>query len=756
MAVAETLAAVLRVLRERALLSQEELAARSGVSVSTVRAIESGRIGRPRLASVRRLADALAPAGQDRLRLLSAAQRETTDADSPTANQRMVPAQLPAAVAGFSGREAALTTLDGTLTANGSAPVVVSAIAGTAGIGKTALAVYWAHRVADRFPDGQLYVNLRGFHSDGSPLDPAVALRTFLDALAVPPQRIPAELDAQVGLYRSLLAGRRVLVLLDNARSADQVRPLLPGAAGCLAVVTSRNQLTSLAVTEGARLIALDLLGDAEAYQLLANRVGMDRVAAEPAAVDEIIDRCAGLPLALAVVAARAAARPGESLSRLASQLRRPDTVLDVLAGPDAGTDLRTVFSWSYASLGSAAARLFRLLGLHPGPDLGAAAAASLAGIPVPDANGLLAELITAQLAAEAHPGRYSLHDLLHAYAEELADATDPEPERQAAIRRLLDHYRHTADAADRILNPGQVPLTLDPAAAGVALVRIDGHHEALDWFTTEYPVLRAAVELANGLGFHWHAWQLVWFLGTFFELQTRWPDWVELGRVAVDSAQRSGDPMGQAHAHRSLGYAHFRVGDLEAARDHLTRSVEMFSQHGDERGAGHGHRLLGQLYEQQGDLETAFEHVQRARELFRDSGHRAGYANTLNGLGWLHIQRGDPRPALAYCEEAVAIYRELGSGMGEVQTLHSLGTAYHRLGQYPDAIASFEQALVLGRSLGYRPFEATTLADLGDTYEAAGDRDAARDAWSRAYAILRDLDHLDADRIEAKLDANP
>jgi len=348
-------------------------------------------------------------------------------------------------VASFVGRSGHLRALDALLQDQGAAPtaVVISAIAGMAGVGKTALAVHWAHRVAGRFPDGQLYVNLRGFDPGGAGLDPGQALHGFLEAFGVPPARIPEDLAAQSGLFRSLLAGKRMLVLLDNARSAEQVRPLLPGSPGCLAIVTSRDKLAGLVATEGARPLALDLLTAADARDLLARRLGADRVAAEPAAIACIIAACARLPLALTIAAARAATSPTFPLAAIAAELREAASALDPFDAGESATDVRTVFSWSYRALSAPAARMFRLLGLHPGPDVAVTAAASLAAVPPGQARALLAELTRAHLLAEHAPGRYAFHDLLRAYASELASAQECPADRASAVHRLLDHYLH-------------------------------------------------------------------------------------------------------------------------------------------------------------------------------------------------------------------------------------------------------------------------------------------------------------------------
>jgi DNA-binding SARP family transcriptional activator len=393
---------------------------------------------------------------------------------SPTARPAVpVPAQLPSAVPAFVGRDAELAGLDALLratvqaTAAGTATLVIAALSGTAGVGKTALAVHWAHRAAAQFPDGQLYVNLRGFDPGGA-VEPSEALRGFLDALGVPAARIPESLPAQAGLYRSLLAGKRVLVVLDNAKDAGQARPLLPGSPGCLAIVTSRNQLTGLVATDGAYALTLDLLDSADARRLLACRLGSRRVAREPDAVDEIIASCARLPLALTIAAARAAASPGFPLAVLATDLRKATGVLDPLDGGDPATDVRAVFSWSYDALTTDAARLFRLLGLHPGPDIALPAAASLAATPPERAHALLAELTRAHLLAEHAPGRYGFHDLLRAYATELARTHDSQNVLSAAAHRVLDHYLHTGVLlVFRTADPLGAPLEKARSGAG-------------------------------------------------------------------------------------------------------------------------------------------------------------------------------------------------------------------------------------------------------------------------------------------------
>ncbi len=670
----------------------------------------------------------------------------------------VVPRQLPGNGVHFVGRDGALAELDRVLdTGAGPATVVITAISGMAGIGKTALAVHAAHRLAARFPDGQLYVNLRGFGPSGQPLAPGAAIRGFLDALEIPAARIPADPDAQAGLYRSLLAGQRMLVVADNARDAGQVRPLLPGAAGCAVLVTSRNQLTSLITADGAHLIDLDVFTAAEALDLLAARLGSDRVAAEPQAATDIISRCGRLPLALAVVAARAAARPGYPLSSLSAELCAACGPLDALSGAgDLAADLRAVFSWSYRALSPAAARLFRLLGLHPGPDCSAPAAASLVSLPLTQTRLLLAELAAAHLTGEPAPGRYACHDLLRAYAAELAQVHDPDPERHAAVRRVLDHYLHTAHAAAGLLTPdppvGHVaPPSLCP---GTTPERLAGYAAAWAWFEAEYQVLLAGIRQAAATGLDTHAWQLPWAFRGYLERRGRWPDWAATQLTALDAATKLTDREAQARAHSDIGGAYARLGDPDRADGHLRQALALFRELG-QASEGYVHMQYGTMFDCQGRPGDALRHARKALALYRAAGHRRGQADALSGTGWLHAVLGDYRQARVGCAEAIALYRELGNRRGEAYTLDSLGYASEHLGEFRHAAACYEQALALLRDQDDRYFEALVLGHLGDTRSAAGDPAAASDAWRHALGILDNLGHPGTEQLRAKLAAS-
>jgi DNA-binding SARP family transcriptional activator/Tfp pilus assembly protein PilF len=663
-----------------------------------------------------------------------------------------VPRQLPADIAAFAGRTAELAQLDALLPAAGTAPaMVVCVVDGTAGVGKTALAIHWAHRVAHRFPDGQLYVDLRGFEADAKPMSAAEALRGFLDALAVPPHRLPAGVPAQSALYRSLLADRRALVVLDNARDAEQVRPLLPGSPGCLALVTSRNQLFGLVTVEGARPLTVALPGEVEARELLGRRLGAARLAAEPAAVAEIVERCARLPLALAVVAARAATRPGFPLAALAAELGEVRTGLDAFAGGERAADVRAVFSWSYRMLGGPAARLFRLLGVHPGPDITVPAAASLAGVPRQQARTLLAELTRSHLVAEHSPGRFALHDLLRAYAAGLAQARDGRSERHRARRRTLDHYLHTAHAADRLLDPHRAPIALPSPAPGVSSEHLTGYDQAVAWFTVEHPVLLAVARQAEA-GFDRHAWQLAWSLAGFLDRQGHYADLAETQRAGLAAAGRLGDRAGQAHAHRDLATAFIRAGEFDAARTHLRRALDVFEVLGQSAELACTYLALGWLSDQEGDHQASLEHARHALGLFRRAGDLAGEARTLNTIGWSHAQLGRHREAVVHCQRALALQEQIGDRDCLGYTWDSLGYAHYRLGDQPLAIHCYERALAAGRELGNPELQAHALLELGDVRHAAGDSSAAWDAWRQALDILGDLDHPDARRARERL----
>jgi DNA-binding SARP family transcriptional activator/transcriptional regulator with XRE-family HTH domain len=581
------------------------------------------------------------PAAKPAISEPPAAESETAARHSPVAQRladqpagTVVPQQLPVVAPHFAGRGAELEALSRLLDeADGHAgTVVISAIGGTAGIGKTALALRWAHQVADRFPDGQLYVNLRGFGPSGQPLAPAEAVRGFLAALGIPAERIPVGLEARVGLYRSLLADRRMLILLDNAVDTAQVRPLLPGGPGCMVVVTSRRQLTALAAAVGAYPMSLDVLTDAEAHEFLARRLGADRLAAEPGAVNELIVLCARLPLALGIAAAQAAVTRGLPLAARAAELHDAHGRLDALDGGEATVNARVVFSWSFEQLSPAAARMFRLLGLHPGPDITVSAAASLAGTPCDQARRAIAELTSAFLLAEHCPGRYKFHDLLRAYAAEQAEAIDGEDDRQAAIHRVADHYLHTANAAHRLLYPARPPIRPASPHPGTRPEDLAGDAQALAWFDTEHQVLLGVVNLAFSHGLDGCAWQLPAAMETFLYRRGHWHDWDATQRTALTAAKRLGDLGSQAHAHRGIASARIELACYDDARRHLAEALCLREQVGDLAGRARIHLDMARACSGQGYDAEALRHDQIALQLYRAAGHTTGELNAERG----------------------------------------------------------------------------------------------------------------------------
>jgi DNA-binding SARP family transcriptional activator len=678
------------------------------------------------------------------------------DASMKTGTRRPVPAQLPHRIPDFTGRETELARLNALASQSsgdvGNA-VVITVITGTAGVGKSALAVHWAHQVRDLFPDGQLHVNLRGFGPAGSAMEPAEAIRGFLDGFAVPSDRIPLDLDARAALYRSVLADLRVLVVLDNARDVDQIRPLLPGSPGCVVVVTSRNQLTSLVAMDGAHTVELDLLSAAEARRLLSRRLGRERVAGEPSSADEIIRACAGLPLALAVAAANAVANSRLPLSTLADELRETHGRLDALDAGDKYTDVRAVFSWSYQALDAPAARQFRLLGLHTGPDISTSAVASLAGVPPTQARRQLADLVRAHLLTERVSGRFAQHDLLHEYASELSVTQDTPAERAWAVQRVLDHYLHTAYIADQLLRPRRDdPITLAPAQPLAAPETLSDYRDALAWFATERQVLLAALRQAVSLGFDTHAWQLAWAVTSYLDRHGHWYDAAASHRAALEASQRLGDLNAQAIIHCCLASAYCRLDGHSAANEHLQQALELYEALGDQAGKAHAHRTMAWVLDRQGRYREALPHVVQAIELFRIADRPAGEARALNAVGWFHILLGDPEAGLRDCQHALDTQREIGDRSGQADTMDSIACAYTFLARYDEATDFYRQALELYREFGDRYYEADTLHALGDARLAAGDPASAMGAWHDALTILDELGLPEAAKLRAKL----
>ncbi|WP_326585701.1 tetratricopeptide repeat protein [Streptomyces sp. NBC_00481] len=756
---------LVRAYRRRAGMSQEELAEDARISVRTIREIESGRISAPRPATRRLLAEAFALSGRDRAHFLIAAAGceplrpstdVSTDPERPALPDRPnVPntlAQLPAALAGFAGRARQLEFLTETLH-NGvsSDALAIATVSGPAGVGKTALAVEWAHRVAGLLPDGQLYVDLRGFDPSGAVINPFDVIRTFLDAFGVDPARVPADPAGLAAFYRSVMSGRRMLVVLDNARDAAQVRPLLPGAGTCMVVVTSRNQLTGLVAVEGAHPIVLDVLSRDEGRQLLRARLGGTRTERESGAVDELIEWCAGLPLALTAVAARAAIHSAFPLAALVSELRHSDTRLDPLGTTDCVADVRAAFSWSYRQLSPSGQRLFRLIGLHPGPSLSVPAMASLAGVSLDDARPLITELADSHHVTEFRPGRFTQHDLLRAYAGELCGQVESDTDRDTAIRRLLDHYAHMCQAADRLVNPFPDPLVLTAPEAGSALVRPESRRQAIDTVEAEFMVLLNIIDHTVRTGLTTYTWQLASAMHFFLQRRGRRHEITAVHTAVLAALEQVKPAPDDPRIHQHLGRAYSHLERPGEAHRHLRRALEIHTGHGDAVAQAHVHASIGFVHGQERQHESALRQYAISLGLSRRTGHTHGEARAWNGVAWHRANLGAYEQAHGDAQRAVELFEVIDDPDGRAEALGTLGLALRHLGRYGDAVDRYEQAIGLFRADGNLTSVAGSLMYLGDTYEAAGRRSRAREVWREADAILDELGRAEEDMFRSR-----
>jgi len=663
------------------------------------------------------------------------------------------PAQLPPDVASFTGRDTAMAELD--LLGADQAPlhaVSIAVITGLPGVGKTALAVHWARRAADRFTDGALYANMRGHDPAGVPARAADVLDGFLRALGAAPAMIPADVEGRSALLRTLLHRRRMLILLDNIATAEQVRPLLPGSPGSFVVVTSRNRLSGLVVRDGAHRVMLSPLTEEEAIRLLHEILGPDRVAAEPEAVAEVAHRCAYLPLALRIAADRASADPDLKLSQLVGQLAAERERLDTLATEDdMTTAVRAVFSWSYATLPAAAARMFRLLGLHAGPDFSVPAAAALTALPPDQATRLLDVLAGAHLLEEGGTGRYRFHDLLRIYASERAADDETEAERGAAISRSITWYLHTAEASGRVLMPVRRYPPLGPPPEHCGPLPFTSYEQALAWCDAEQPNLVAAIRHAARAGLHDSGWKLSVTLWAYFCLR-RPADWITTARAGLAAARGTGDPKAEAWALNSLGTACFCLRLLDDALDCYLRALRVRREIGDRWGEGLTLNNLGELYWEFGRLDDALDCHQQALALFRGARDRHGEGITLDNLGATYRKLGRAADALSCLRQALDLFREAGDRRGEGMALHNLGETYYLLRRLVEAVTHYQQAILVHQQAGDRHGEAVTLRDLGNAFADAGQPGPARKSWRQALAIFEDLSDPQAAEVRASL----
>ena len=664
----------------------------------------------------------------------------------------VIPRQLPPTIRHFTGRYEELKALTKQLEEADEATgaVVITALGGMGGIGKTTLAVHWAHQTAAAFPDGQLYVDLRGFSPDATPLNPAEAVRGFLEALGVPPSRIPVSADAQYALYRSMVAGKRVLVVLDNARDAAQVRPLLPGTVSCMALITSRRRLTSLVATEGAQILDLDVFSRTDARELLVRQLGT-LPTAYSATLDELAELCSGLPLALSIAAARASGGP-DRLVEFVDDLRQERSRLDALNAGDQATDLRGVFACSYQHLDAPAARMFRMLGLHPGPDISLPAAASLAGYSLADVRRAVEDLTQAHLLTRSSSRRYALHDLLLAHATEKAGDLSA-AERDAAFRRMMDHYLHSGFAASRRLSPRRHKIMLGQLTPGTVVETPADAQQAVAWFEREIPVLFAVARRAAAIGLDTYAWQIPWTLHKYLHQTGRRQELISVGLMALTAATRTEDQDGQADIHADLGVNYSQLGAFAEGQAHLMRALELYTTAGNVAGQFNVHLKLAVTCEARGHPRDALDHALKSLKLSRLSEDPRYEGDALCTVGWFYALCGEFDQSLEYCQHSLRWFRAMGDRHGEAAVLDTLGYSHHHLGRHDQAIDYYQQALQLFRDVGDRYNEATILNHLGDVHEAVGAMETARDAWQQAFAIKDDLGHVDAEKLNAKIE---
>ncbi|WP_308013623.1 AfsR/SARP family transcriptional regulator [Streptomyces beigongshangae] len=652
------------------------------------------------------------------------------------------PAQLPTDVRAFTGRAEQLDELSRHLLADadGAGPtttVVVSAVSGTAGVGKTALAVHWSHRVRERFPDGQLYADLRGYDTD-EPVPAADVLTGFLVALGVPGSEIPLRVDDRSARYRTELSERRMLVVLDNASSSEQIRPLLPGAALCRTVVTSRDTLSSLVSLHGAHRLVLDVLPPGDAVRLLRTLIG-PRAVAEPQAAAVLAEQCGRLPLALRIAAELALSRPASPLSALTAELEDQRGRLELLdSDDDPRAAVRAVFSWSYDRLPAEAAATFRLLGLHPGPDVDAYAAAALCGRPVADTRRTLDLLARSHLIQPTRPGRHGMHDLLRVYAAWQAERLDGAGDRAAALDRLLTHYLAASCAAMDVLFPAERQLRPRVQAPATELPPLSTEAHAKEWLASEHSVLPAVIAAEAARGRAKHAVGLATTLHRHFDSRGLFTDGLAVHGNALRAARAAGDRRGEAEVRTCLGVTHRRLAQYDEAVLHHTAALELCRGNGLPVLEARNLTNLGVLHELRGRYREAAERHEEAVVLFRKAGDIGGEADALNNLGIIHELLEEYETAAVQHRQALVLYRAIGHSFGEASALGNLGIVLSRLDQHATAAEHFEQALALFRRLGHRGGEAHALSNLGDAHSRLGHHRRAAEHQRAALALFQ------------------
>ncbi|GAB3875683.1 BTAD domain-containing putative transcriptional regulator [Kibdelosporangium lantanae] len=660
-----------------------------------------------------------------------------TPAPQPAAPPaRPVPRQLPSDVAGFTGRDSYLTQLDDLLPADGAGgPVVISAIEGIGGVGKTALALHWAHQVTSRMTDGQLYVNLRGY-APGPVMEPSDALVWFLRALGVPQEQIPVAQEEQAALYRSLVADKRILVLLDNAATADQVRPLLPGSATCLVLITSRNDLRGLVALDGARRIVLDVLPAKEAVQLLESIVGT----AED--LDVLARLCGHLPLALRIAAANLVTHPDLTVGEYINRLTEGDRLTELGIENDQQAAVRVSFDLSYQALPPTTARLFRLLGLVPGPQFSVHAAAALADLTHDETVQALGALVAAHLVERCPPKRYQFHDLIRLYAAERTALEDSEEERGTALGRLFSFYMHSTTRAARLLYPESESL-LDDAEPSVEPMTFDTSAQALQWVENERTSLVAAVRHANEHGPWDVAWHIAHGLRSYFYTRMNGAEWLETANLGLRAAEMSNDVRGQMAMLHNYAHAYFTLGGYQKSVDYAAQALPLSQQIGDRRSEAEIVKWSGMASWLLGELDRSVEFLTRALTLYQQVGNTFGEMNAHVGLGIAYDDMGDWDRALYHDEAALTLSRSIGNKYGEALALQNFGMVYGQLGRFAEALTRHNRSLRLYQEVGTRFQESSAHYAIAVIHRDTGRYDEAITSAQRALTLARDTsDH--------------
>lgn len=646
----------------------------------------------------------------------------------------IVPRQLPVAPGRLVARDHEMRLLDQAV-----GRCLVVAVEGPGGVGKTSLVLHWLHRNLNRFPDGELYADLRGFDPTGSPSPAAAVLHTFLLALGVAPEAVPVGLDARVALYRTLVADKRIAVVLDNAADTDQVISLLPGSRACRTLVTSRNHLSGL-VMGGAEVVGLDMMTEPDARKLLARSLGEQPLGADPDAVATILDSCCGLPLALAIVAARTSRHLG--LGVIADELRDTATRLDALDAGERISNLRAVISWSVSALEDRLLDVFWQLGIAPASTISAPAAASLTALPPAAVGASLRELERKNLLHQRTPGRFGMHDLIRLYAKELAMHDNPPADQDRALRRLVDFYLHSAHAGDRLLYPHRTPVRLDPPEPGCHPLDFAGEADAIDWFAAEHHNLVNAQHSAMERHWYRQVWLLSRALDTFHYRHGLVADNVISSRLGAIAAERLGDRAALAMACRQLGRAHTRADELPDAVACLNRALALAADHNDRGHCGHD---LARALSRQRHYSAAASTLEAAIASYRLAANPIGEAHALNALGRCLLELGQLDAAQSHCSQALALHQRHGNRGGQAVTLDNLGSIATQTHRPAGAIALYRRAIALCHDIGDSYLAASCAEHLGSALAASAQLTGARDAWRSAHTRYTDQ-HRPAD----------